>query len=63
MSKHIPLKWTDEESRYFSKPIKTAERYSDWGWWLVMAIGLSVVIWTCIQIWESYLGNLWLERI
>jgi len=41
----MKLKWTDEESRYFSNPIKTAERYSDWGWWIVMAACVLTIIW------------------
>jgi len=57
------FKWGYEELRYSSDPIKTAERYSDWGWWVLWAVGLLAVAWTCIQIWEYYQLNLWLDRI
>jgi len=34
--KHIPLKWTDEEIRYFRKPTMKAERTNDLAWWGIL---------------------------
>jgi len=34
--KHIPLKWTDEELKYFNKPIMKAEQTNDWAWWVML---------------------------
>jgi len=59
----MKLKWTDEQIRSFSKPVIKAERTGGWVWWLLMATGLSVAVWACIQIWEYYQLNLWLDRI
>jgi hypothetical protein len=36
MLKHIPLKWTDEEIRYFRKPIMKAEQTNEWAWWILL---------------------------
>jgi hypothetical protein len=29
----MKLKWTDEEIKYFSKPVKKAEQCNEWAWW------------------------------
>jgi len=36
MSKHIPLKWTDEELKYFNRQIMKAERTNDLAWWGIL---------------------------
>jgi len=36
MSKHIPLKWTDEELRYFNRPTMKVEQTSEWAWWVML---------------------------
>ena len=46
MSKHIPLKWTDEELKYFNKPIMKAEQTNEWAWWgmLVALIVMETMV-------------------
>jgi hypothetical protein len=43
----MKLKWGNEKSRYFSKPIKKAERTNEWSWW---GIFITVVIMEVIVI-------------
>jgi len=43
----IKMKWTEAESRYFSKPIKTAERTNEWSWW---GIFIAMIIMEIIVI-------------
>ena len=57
------FKWGIEESGYFSKPIKTAERYSDWGWWLVMAVCVLTIIWLWVKLYQLYLIHVWVSSI
>ena len=57
------FKWGSEESRYFSKPIQTAERYSDWGWWLVMAVCVLTIIWVGFKLYQLYQIHVWVSSI
>jgi len=57
------FKWGNEESRYFSKPIQTAERYSDWGWWLVMAVCVLTIIWVGFKLYQLYQIHVWVSSI
>ena len=41
------LRWTDEEIKYFNKPIPTAEKQNEWSWW---GIFIAVVIMEIIVI-------------
>ena len=29
------LRWTDEEKKYFNKPIPKAEKANEWSWWFL----------------------------
>jgi len=31
----MKMKWGEAESRYFTKPIKTAEQMNEWSWWFL----------------------------
>ena len=59
----MKFKWGSEESGYFSNPIKTAERYSDWGWWLVMAVCVLTIIWLWVKLYQLYQIHVWVSSI
>jgi len=59
----MKLKWTDEELRYFSKPIKKAERTGDWFWYAVMATCLGAIGWMLVKLYQLYQIRLWVESI
>jgi hypothetical protein len=69
MGKHIPLKWTDEEVKYFSKPLPIVERVSwfdkldDWFIWFVIAFMAGATIWIFIKIYQLSLIRIWLKTI
>ncbi len=43
----MKLRWGKTESKYFSKPIKKAEKQNEWSWW---GIFIAVVIMEVIVI-------------
>ena len=43
----MKLRWGKAESKYFSKPIKTAEKQNEWSWWFLFG---AVVIMEVIVI-------------
>lgn len=59
----MKLKWGSEELKYFTKPIKKAERIGDWFWWLVLAVCLWAVIWLGYKLYCLYQIRLWIESI
>jgi len=65
----LRLKWSDEQLKYFSKPIKTAERLGwldkidGFFWWIVLAVCLWAVIWMGYKLYCLYRIQLWLESI
>lgn len=70
MNKHIPLKWTDEEIKYFSKPIPRIEKASwltkwldDYFIWFVMSLMAGATIWMVIKICQLSLLHLWLKAM
>jgi len=43
----MKLKWGNTESRYFAKPVKTAEKANEWAWW---GIFLAMIVMEVIVI-------------
>jgi len=43
----MKLRWGNEETRYFAKPIKKAEKQNEWSWWFLFG---AVVIMEVIVI-------------
>lgn len=62
MDKHIPLKWTDKERNYFSKPIPQVERINwldrifdtidELVMWVVLALMAGASIWIFVKIYQ-----------
>lgn len=73
MSKHIPLKWGEEESKYFSKPIPQVERTSwldrifdridEWFMWVVCAFMAGAMIWIFVKIYQLSRISTYLKSI
>lgn len=73
MYKHIPLKWTDEEIKYFNKTIPRVERISwldrifdridDWFMWMVVAIMAGASIWIFVKIYQLSRISIYLKSI
>ena len=50
MSKHIPLKWTDEELKYFNKPIMKAEQTNEWSWWVMLGALIVMEVMVVLKV-------------
>ena len=50
-----------EKIKGFSNPIKTAEEVNDWGWWVVVIVGIGAIVWMWIKIFNLYQIHLWLK--
>jgi hypothetical protein len=67
---NIPLKWTNKERKYFSKPIPRVEKVSwltkwldDYFIWFVMALMAGATIWIFVKIFQLSLIRIWLKTI
>jgi hypothetical protein len=66
---NIPLKWTENEKRYFSKPIPRMERRSwfdkleDWFIWAVIAMMAGATIWVWWMNYQIYLIRAYVRSI
>ena len=70
MLKHIPLKWSKEEYKYFNKKIPIVEKenwltklINKYYYWVILAILISATGWVWWKIWELHLIRLWLKSI
>ena len=50
MSKHIPLKWTDEELKYFNKPIMKSEQTNDLFWWILFGVVIVMAAMVVLKV-------------
>lgn len=73
MNRHIPLKWTDKERKYFSKPIPRVEQIGwldrifdtidDWFMWVVVAFMAGASIWIFIKIYQLSRISMYIKSI
>lgn len=73
MSKHIPLKWTDKERKYFSKPIPRVERINwfdrifdgieEWFIYFAIVVMAAAAIWIFIKIYQLSLISTYVKSL
>jgi len=57
----VRLRWSNQQIKGFSSPVKKAEKVNEWGWLIVVIASIGAIVWMWVKIFTLYQIHIWLK--